>query len=404
MKLHGRIPVEPLDDERLTNIERRIVAGAGERVAIGDSERSVGRSRRPLVFVGAACAMAAAALLGWKLHTPQMPDAHEQTSPIASNDKLAFHSDASGSSIDIGDATIETAPDTVFTITRPDGGVLVDMTRGKVSLSVGKRHERPPLIVRAGQTDVVVVGTKFTVDYGDGSHDVDVRVTEGVVKVLADHHETRVAAGDHWHTDKGLIAMTEPEPARTATAPTKHDVVDTHGVPADVHLRDHVAVAPPANRTKSDAISPRPRTTSDSISPRTTSLSRDPRRDLKAELISQPVEPAMDIGVTDVSEKMSRYRILVLGEKNENAAAALYSMAVTQHLKLGRDGDALRSIDAYTRAYPAGKDLRAALWLRVRILCRVALDDQCRTAAVQYRRVAGDVPAARVAERIATEE
>jgi hypothetical protein len=75
-------------------------------------------------------------------------------------------------------------------------------------------------------------------------------------------------------------------------------------------------------------------------------------------------------------------------------------MAVLQHLKLGRDGDALRSIDAYARAYPFGREIRAALWLRVRILCRVAIDDQCRAAAVQYQHKAGDGPATHVAERI----
>ena len=407
MKLHGRIPVEPLDDERLTNIERRVVAGAGER-ALASEAASLGRSRKPLVLVGAACALAAAALFGWKLRAPEMID---PPVAIASGDKLAFRSDGSSSTIDIGDATIESGPDTVFRVTRPDGGVLVDMTRGKVSLSVGKRHDRPPLIVRAGSTDVVVVGTRFTVDYGDGSHDVDVRVTEGVVKVLADHHETRVAAGDHWHTDRGLVATAEPETkpttpttpvTPTTPAHATPTITDPHVAPVDVHLHGHVASIPePARPTPAVR-----HTTPAATPPRTNPLvsARDPHRDLKADLISQAVEPAMDIGVKDIAEAMSRYRILVLGEKNETAAAALYSMAVTQHLKLGRDGDALRSIEAYTRAYPAGRDLRAALWLRVRILCRVAIDDQCRAAAVQYRRVAGDLPAARVAERIATEE
>ena len=39
MKLVGRIPVEPLDDERLTNIERRIVVGV-----VGDA-RGPARAR-----------------------------------------------------------------------------------------------------------------------------------------------------------------------------------------------------------------------------------------------------------------------------------------------------------------------------------------------------------------------
>ena len=261
------------------------------------------------------------------------------------------------------------------------------MTRGNVALSVGKRHDRPPLIVRAGETDVVVVGTHFTVDYGDGTRDVDVRVTEGVVRVVADKLETSVAAGDHWHTDRGIVVATAA-PVVPVTPP---------------HDRDHVAVVPDAPHVdpvvrRPVVVAPPPRPRNPLVAP------GDPHRDLKAEIISQQVEPAMDIGVKDVTEAMSRYRILVLGEKGDGAATALYSMAVTQHLKLGRDGDALRSIDAYAVAYPAGHEIRAALWLRVRILCRVAIDDQCKQAAVQYRRVAGDAPATRVAERIAAQE
>jgi hypothetical protein len=383
MKLHGRIPVEKLDDERLTNIERRVVAAAAERLAKPD------RARRPFALIAAVGAAAIAAVVGWKLHAP------EAVSPVATtttDSPLAIRTNATGSTIDIGDATIDSGPETAFVVTRPAGGVLVEMTRGKVSLSVGKRHDRPPLVVRAGATDVVVVGTKFTVDYGDGTHDVDVRVTEGVVRVVADKLETRVAAGDHWHTDRGIVVATA-EPVAPVTPP-----------PPDVHLRDHavaVPVAPhvdPVVRRPVVATPPPPRPHDALVA------ASDPHRDLKAEIISQRVEPAMDIGVKDITEAMSRYRIIVLGEKGDAAATALYSMAVTQHLKLGRDGDALRSIDAYAVAYPAGHEIRAALWLRVRILCRVAIDDQCKQAAVQYRRVAGDAPAARVADRITSHE
>ena len=63
MKLRDRIKVEPLDEERLTNIERRLVVGV--------SELSITPKRAPRGFVLATSgllAVAAAALLGWKLH------------------------------------------------------------------------------------------------------------------------------------------------------------------------------------------------------------------------------------------------------------------------------------------------------------------------------------------------
>jgi FecR protein len=381
VKLHGRIHVEQLDDERLTNIERKVVAGAADRLAL-----PVRAPRRYLAFAAAALAACVAGVIGWNLRGGEV-------APIAVEPaQVAVHTDAKGSTLDIGDARIDSAPDTAFIVTRPAGGVLVEMTRGKVELSVGKRGDRPPLVVRAGDTDVVVVGTKFTVDYGDGTHGVDVQVTEGVVKVASKKLETRVAAGQHWRSSEGLVAVAEPVTPEAPVVPAKPAAVP------DVHLHDRVAavpdpakpVTPPAAAVAIRDVRPRPAHVVEAREP----------RDLKAEIISQPVEPPLDIGVRDVNEAMSRYRITVLGEKNEGAATALYSMAVLQHLKLGRDGDALRSVDAYERAYPAGREIRSALWLRLRILCRVAIDEQCRQAAVTYQRKAVEGPALHVAQRI----
>ncbi|MBA3539297.1 MAG: FecR domain-containing protein, partial [Deltaproteobacteria bacterium] len=181
MKLVGRIPVEPLDDERLTNIERRIVAGASDQLA------TPARARRPyLGFAAATFAAAAAGFVGWKLHRDPAP----ATATAAT--KVAMHTDRQKSVLDIGDATIESRPNTTFGITRPDGGVLVEMTRGRIELEVAKRAGRAPLIVRAGATDVIVVGTHFIVDCGASCEgEVDVRVTEGVVRVVRNAQDTR---------------------------------------------------------------------------------------------------------------------------------------------------------------------------------------------------------------------
>src|SRR5262249_3882978 len=150
---------------------------------------------------------------------------------------IHFGSDDKGSTIDIGDAVITSSPGTQLEITRPDGGVLVAIEHnGKVELQVAKRHGKPPLIVHAGDTDVEVVGTHFTVECIDGG--VEVRVTEGVVKVHHAADEARVAAGNAYTTKRGVVAMTDLD-----TAPEidmeKHDEVkiDTG---AKSNLRDHV--------------------------------------------------------------------------------------------------------------------------------------------------------------------
>ena len=66
MKLGKRIPVEPLDEERLTNIERRLV------VAVS-AARPAAPSRRPLALVTAMLAAAVVVLLGWTLRRSPVP-------------------------------------------------------------------------------------------------------------------------------------------------------------------------------------------------------------------------------------------------------------------------------------------------------------------------------------------
>ncbi|HET9622841.1 MAG TPA: FecR domain-containing protein, partial [Kofleriaceae bacterium] len=198
--LRGKIAVEPLDEDRVTHIERRIVAGAAEAAARGRQRAWLrGHAGRAMMAV----ALVAAGVIGWLLHAaPAAPVAMPMAMPMAMMDPPAIRVDSrpGRAVLDIGDARIESDPSTVFAVTRPAGGVVVALERGKVELEVAKRGDRPPLVVRAGDTDVIVVGTHFTVDYGDGHGEVDVRVTEGVVRVVHARKETRVAAGEAWHT------------------------------------------------------------------------------------------------------------------------------------------------------------------------------------------------------------
>ena len=78
MKLVGRIPVEPLDDERMTNIERRIVAGAADAAARGEV-----RARWSPMLAAAAVVVVVlgAGAIGWKLHGE--PAAAEPIRPLS---------------------------------------------------------------------------------------------------------------------------------------------------------------------------------------------------------------------------------------------------------------------------------------------------------------------------------
>ena len=61
MKLVGRVPVEPLDDERMTHIERRIVTGAA------DAAVPARAPRRHVGFAMAAMAAVITGVIGWGL-------------------------------------------------------------------------------------------------------------------------------------------------------------------------------------------------------------------------------------------------------------------------------------------------------------------------------------------------
>jgi len=416
VKLAGRIPVEPLDEERLTNIERRVVTGAVDAAVRGHELRG---PQRQLGRAVAAIAIAAAGVVGWALHgaPPAEPVAAE---PPA----LRAQTSAQRSVIDIGDATIESTPDTAFAVTRPDGGVLVAMARGKVELEVGKRGARPPLIVRAGDTDVVVVGTRFSVDYGDGSGEVDVRVTEGAVRVVHQQRETRVAAGQAWRTRAGLVATAggdAPTATATATVPGAPAVAlagagEPRGVPTapaavPAVLRDHKAAVPGAADAPAAIASPPSRVVAAPARPaggqpvrQRAAVRDDPHVDLRGAIRAQPVEPALDLHEPSAAGAITRYYDIAAHQSGDEASQAFYSIAAVRHFKLGRNAEALQTLDAYVRRFPGGKEYRAALWLRVRILCLDKLDDRCRAAAYTYLHQAPDSPAAHVAELLTQTE
>lgn len=413
MKLADRVVVEPLADERMTNIERRVVARAADAAARG---RRAPRRWYGLLVAGA---MAAAALAGWVLRPPQVATTIAEAPPVRVQTTAR-------AVLDIGDARIESARDTAFTVTRPAGGVLVEMTSGRVALEVGKRGGRPPLVVRAGDTDVVVVGTQFSVGLA-ASGVVDVQVTEGAVRVVHQQQETRVAAGHGWRADTGLVALadatappsrddraTQPVAAPT-TAPAAQTIaaqVTPPTAPASVALHGRTAATPEASpiverpgSTSQPAIAAKPGASAKparlgTARPELAARPADPLAELHAAIRGQRVEPALDLGEPDADQAIARYYDLAAHRSGDEASQAFYSIAVVKHLRLGRNAEAMQALDGYVRRFPGGKHYRAALWLRIRILCSGKIDDRCRAAAYTFVHEAGDDPAARTAERI----
>jgi hypothetical protein len=401
--LVGRIPVEPLDEERLTNIERRLVVGVSE---LGAKPMRVPRSRH-LAFAGAAMAALAAGVIGWKLHgAPEI-------APISAPSTVAVKTDVDHSILDIGDATIESDPATAFAVTRPAGGVLVTMEHGKVELDVAKRHDRPALVVRAGDTDVEVVGTHFSVAW-DGHGEVDVRVTEGTVRVKHLQLVTMVEKGHEWKTTSGLVAMADSssDTPNGALGAEHHDEIEIDPKDDPNVLHGRHAVAPDATGSAaaqgsaaqgSGAKSAGDPTAKPMTHPRIKISKKDPDYDLKSAIESQPLEPALEVEGATTSEKLSAYGRLMVTTTGDTAAKAFYSMALLRHAD-GRDDDALRTLDLYLRRFSGGKfsgsdDYKAALWLRVRIQCLKAIDEKCRQSAYLFSK-SGDGPKAGIADQI----
>jgi membrane-associated protease RseP (regulator of RpoE activity) len=375
VKIGDKIPVEPLDDIRLQNLERRVVARAGDAI----TEKIVlARPRWSMAFALVAVLVVAAGVAGWMLRGRSVTP-----SVVATAEPITVKTGAERSTLDIGDATIESDPNTDFTVTRPDGKVVIAMTRGRVELDVEKRNGRPPLIVRAGDTDVVVVGTHFVVDFGDGTGEVDVSVSEGIVRVERPTvAAASVAAGQAWTTKHGVLAMADLPPGGPLAR---------HGMAIDYGLKERVAVVPDPHvppQVKKEPIKIQPRPPVEDV---VEDLPvPDPAKQLEGMIQRQKVEPAMNVGTVDGTRAMAKYREILTTQKGEPVAYALYSMAVTQHLKLGRDSDALSTIDALMRRFNTSDYHLAALWLRTRILCLRKVDDRCRAAADAYMQKADD--------------
>lgn len=383
MTLRERIPVEHLDDERLTNIERRLV------VQVSEMATPPARApRRLLAFAGVALAVGAAAGIGWKLHRPDAPAPAPEVAQT-------FSIEAKGErqSVELGDATIASAPDTRVAVSRTSRETIITMTRGTLDLAVVHHADRR-VVIRAGDTEIEDVGTVFSVSFDGASH-VGVRVTEGEVAVTRQRMRERVTAGHEWSSDGGMVAAAAPATV-VAAAPT---------APAapDVTLRDHVASAPPAPRPH-----PRPVHVADEQpvlgEPVTHApVQPDPYLDLQQAIRKVPIEldPRVD-GKTDAAAaiaqlKKQAYAPPPLGPE---ASHALYTIAVLLHRPLGQDAEALHTLDMYHRRFAGGRERHAALWLRVRIVCGHAIDDECRKAAYTYQHEVPSGPAADVAVRI----
>src|SRR5688572_3022518 len=106
--LKGRIPVEPLDDERLTNIERRIVMGAADAAAVPHTHAP--RFGLAMAFALAIVVGVGAGFAGWQLRG----DGSQTVTEVVAAEPVKVHTTTEQSTLDIGDARITSDPATEF--------------------------------------------------------------------------------------------------------------------------------------------------------------------------------------------------------------------------------------------------------------------------------------------------
>jgi hypothetical protein len=137
-----------------------------------------------------------------------------------------------GSHFEVSGAALDVSPEATLLVSGDDEhGLLVVLDRGSVTCEVPPRNGRPPFVVQAGDVNVRVIGTHFTVRRTGASGGV--QVDRGVVEVTARGEVTLVRAGASWPpppspvvTDPsvgghagGDVAERDPSGARPSVTP-----------------------------------------------------------------------------------------------------------------------------------------------------------------------------------------
>ena len=388
MSLRDRVPVEELSPEAWRHLEQRVVAHVGDAVATP--------VRRP--WWPAVAALGGALAVAATLYAVR-PSATQDAAPRP----LTVEADARGAHVALGDAVIDAEPGTRFVVTRPDGGIRVELTSGAVALEVEPRRGRPPLWVVADDVTVTVVGTAFTVRRDADAVDVEVR--HGVVQVERGDERVALHAGDRWRRGEGRLAARPIDP--TTGGNGRHGPIGDGadplavgpGVDYDPLTGRHVAVVPPTapstgpDRGRDPARPSRPRPTPP------TPVVVDPVRDLRRELAVPSLGAAPPSAASNSAEALELFQRASVTERGTAAAAALWGLARTQWT-VGKKVEALRSVDAYLRRFPNGAESDAVSWLRLRLLCDRGFDEPCRAAAHTYADRTSDATRRALALRI----
>jgi hypothetical protein len=199
----------------------------------------------------------------------------------------------------------------------------------------------------------------------DGKSHVEVRVTEGEVKVRRGGKEFIVTANNAWTTELGTTTLAQLDTPTTNVVAQKDVVIEPPVV------EPNRGSGSGAGSGSASAKKPRKGGIKDAI--------------LAVELHPLPGTPA----------ELSDQLLTATGDKS----MLMYSIAVSQHLAKN-DTAALHSIKGPLNNRKNDAAYKDAMWLNVRIRCLKAFDDDCRIAAARYLANVESGSAAGVAQEI----
>jgi transmembrane sensor len=150
-------------------------------VLLPNAEQSKGRFRRNVIIALATAAALAMAVAGWRQMGSLKADVVARTATADDTPRTLLLSDGTLVSLNSGAEVSEQ-----FTAARRS----VVLVRGEAHFNV-KKNAKWPFVVRAGNAEVIAVGTAFDVDLR--SRQIEVVVTEGKVRVASDVSEKEIS-------------------------------------------------------------------------------------------------------------------------------------------------------------------------------------------------------------------
>jgi hypothetical protein len=340
------VPVEPLSEGRWDRIERRIEEErAMPPVVLRPWPRRLAIST---AMVGAALA-GMIAVIALRPAAPARPTSlHDLPDPPAATGTpmVITTPTSAGTSLHVGDAEVQVAPDSAIAVRRTDDGTItIELAHGGVDCDVTPRPNRPPFYVIASDVTVTVVGTRFTVER---DADVRVAVTRGHVRVRSPRGEQAIAEGQSWAQSTNVVAIVGPTgaPASPTLASLHHDA----GPAAITSAAD--PDLPPL-----DADAPRPDLASaDKL------LTTNPR-----------------------AAAAAYHAIASAGANDADAELALWHFALLEQ-DAGKVDASIAAVADYEHRFPNGAHLEELLWLRVEASCVNWRQHKAAEAAAAYVR------------------